>query len=340
MPPQSTPRRRARASRGVRWLCALLAFGPAAANAEGATPELWMGALEPPARAARGLAANDYMDLFAAGAPWQAVGAHLTELLLSKRFVMQAPDDMLAAVVGGLAGRHIAIAMEVMALVPTKQCGLGVAGYGPPDDARQQAERVRRAGGTLDAIVLEGPVWFGHFFAGTDQHPACQMPVADVAKQAIAKIAEVRAVFPNVRVGEAEPVGDTTDVHEFDQALVEWLADLTLKTGRRLGFLQAQVFWQRPGWQDALRATDAFARTQGVRLGIVYNGGFGDLPDAAWSEATRRHYTEVEQRLGLAPDIAAFVSATPRPEHLLPESARDSLTGVVLGYLRFRMITK
>lgn len=313
----------------------LLSACPLAAHAVSSDPEVWMGALEPPARAARGLPANDYLDLFRPDAPWPTVAAHLTEMVLSKRFVMQAPPDMLAAAVGDLGRRHVRLAMQVMALLPTATCGTGVAGYGPTGDAHQQAERIRKAGGTLDAVVLEGPVWFGHFFEGTAAHPACQMPVADVARQALAKVAEVRSVFPAVRIGEAEPVGETADVHEFDQALVEWLADLALKTGHRLAFLQAEVAWQRPGWQDALKATDAFARTQGIRFGVVYNGGFGDPPDAAWSQATRRHYTEVERSLDLAPDIAAFVSATPRPARILPESDPDTLTGTVLGYLRF-----
>jgi hypothetical protein len=324
----------------LRRLVWLLALWPAAAYAAGSDPDVWIGALEPPGRTARGLPANDYLDLFQADAPWPTVAAHLTEVELSKRFVMQAPDDMLAAVLGDLARRHIGVAMQVMALTPGPACGAGVAGYGPKDDARAQSERVRRAGGTLDAVVLEGPVWYGQFFAGTAERPGCQMPVADAARQALAKIAQVRAVFPAVRIGEVEPVGLADDVHAFDQALVEFLANLTLKTGHRLAFLQAEVVWQHPGWQEALHTTDAFARTQGVRFGVVYNGGFGDPPDAAWADATRRHYTEVERSLGVAPDIAAFVSGTPRPERLLPESARDTLTGVVLGYLRFRAIVK
>jgi hypothetical protein len=324
-----------------RCLLLLFVLWPVASRAAPpSAPDLWLGALEPPSRAARGLAPNDYLDLFRADAPWPTVAAHLTEVVLSKRFVMQAPAEMLAAVVGDLARRHIGVAMQVRALVPGPACGANVTGYGPRDDARQQAERIRRAGGTLDAAVLEGPMWFGHFFAGSADHPACQMPVADVAAQALAKVAQLRAVFPAVRIGAAEPVGAAADVHDLDAGLVELNANLTLKTGHRLAFLQAEVDWQRPGWQEALRTTEAFVRTQGVRFGVVYNGGFGDPPDAAWSAATRRHYTEVEQSLGLAPDIADFASATPRPARLLPEGDRDTLTGVVLGYLRFRAIVK
>jgi hypothetical protein len=331
------PRRGIRIVHVLRRLLAVLALcSVAAGGARAGDPELWLGALEPPWRAARGLPANDYLGLFRADADWPTVAAHLSEVQLSKRFVMEAAPEVLAGVLADLARRHIAVAMQMLALVPGPACGLGVAGYGARDDARRQAERIRQAGGTLDAAVMETPLWSGHFDAGRPGHAGCQMPVAAAAQQALAKIAQVRQVFPAVRIGEAEPVGDAVDVHEFDEALVEWFADLTLASGRRPSFLQAEVAWQHPGWQDALRASEAFARTQGVRFGVVYNGGLGDLPDPAWRAATQRHYREVEASLGVAPDIAAFVSATPRPSRLLPESDADTLTGAILGYLRFR----
>ena len=143
-----------------------------------------------------------------------------------------------------------------------------------------------------------------------------------------------------MRIGELEPFGDTVPFHDFNEALVEWFANLTLLSGHPIVFLQADIAWQRPDLPDAVKALAAFAHTQRIAFGVVYNGGHGEASDAAWSASVRRHYHEVEETIGVAPDIAAFVAFTPRPEHLLPESAGDTLTGTVLSYLRFRSMLK
>jgi hypothetical protein len=326
----------------MRIAMALLALCPIAARADAPPlPMVWISALEPPWRAARDLPANDYLDLFRADAPWPVVAAHITGVVLSKRFILEAPEPQLAMVVGDLARRHLRVGMQVMALTPTKTCGLGVEGYGPKDDARRAAERVKQAGGKLEAVMLDAPIWFGHFYPGRPDHPACQMSVADVAKQAQAKVAQVRAVFPGVPVGQNEPLGDDeVGLHDIHEALVEYFATMTLVGGRPVSFLQAQVAWQKPGWQEELVSSAAFARTQRVSFGVIYNGGFGDISDATWSAATRRHYLEVERHLALAPDVVTFASASPSPRNLLPETDADTLTGAVFGYLKFHAATQ
>jgi hypothetical protein len=317
-----------------RLLALILLLFPAAGHAT----EIWLGALEGPWRDVRHWQKSDYMDLFLPDAQWPQVASHLTEIRLTKRFVLEAPDAMLAAVVHDLARRHVAIAMQMSPLRASRECGLGIEGYGPKDDAGRAAERLRAAGGVLDAVVMDEPVWFGHFFHGRNGHAACQLPINEMAQQAAVKIAQLRAVFPKVRVGEVEPVGDKVPVREFDQALVEWLTALRAATGTPPAFLQADVLWARPGWEDALRSFVAVAAQQGLPLGIIYNGSRSDESDAAWTASAHRNFLAVENRLGITPAIAAFESWTEYPVHLLPEAREDTQTGVVLSYLRFRKL--
>jgi hypothetical protein len=319
-----------------RVLAILLLCVPCGARAS----EVWMAALDPHWRSVMHLPPTDFMELFRPDSPWSGVAAHLTEFRLSKRFVLEATDDELATVVRDLTRRHINIAMQITPLLHTKLCGLGVEGYGPKEDAGHAAERIRDAGGALDAVVMDEPLYYGHFFEGRPGHPACRAPISELARQAATKIAQVRAVFPRVRVGEVEPLVGAIPTHDFQEALVTWLANLTLMTGRPLAFIQADVLWGKPGWQDRLTAFSGLAANQNLPLGVIYNGGRPDKSDAAWTGAARRHYHDVETRLGLTPDIVAFENWTPFPEHLLPETQDDTLTGLVLGYLRFRKMVK
>ena len=324
-------------------LCRLLAFlavllPGAARAAEMRATEIWLGAAEPQWRELRHWQPSDYMGLFDPAAPWPRVAAHLTEVRLTKRFVLTAPDAMLATVVRDLTRRHIGIAMQMDALRATRACGLGVEGYGPKDDAGRAAERVRAAGGVLDAVVMDEPVWFGHFSEGKQGHVACQGPIPELVQQAAVKIAQVRAVFPAVRIGEVEPVSDKAPPRDFDEALAQWAAGLRVATGAPLAFLQADVVWPRKGWQEELRAFAGVAAAQHIPLGIIYNGSGPDRSDAAWTAAARQHFMEVEGRLGIVPAIAAFESWTENPVRLLPETREDTQTGLVLAYLRFHRI--
>lgn len=315
-------------------LAALFLLLPAGARAG----EVWMAALEPQWRSALNLPPTDFMSLFRPDAPWAATAAHVTELRLTKRFVLEAPDDEFRAVISDLTRRHIGIAMQITALRPSKECGLGVEGYGPKDDAGRAAERIRDAGGVLEAVVMDEPVFYGHHAQGKPEHPTCHSPVSDLAKQAAVKIAQVRAVFPHARIGQVEPLVSEIETREFHESLVTWFAGIALMTGRPIDFFLADVLWGRPGWQDRLTALNRLLATQHIPLGVIYNGGRPDKSDAAWTAAARKHYQDVEGKLGLSPQIAFFASWTPFPEHMLPETRDDTMTGLVLGYLRFRKL--
>lgn len=323
----------------LRAMLLLVLLLPGAARAG----EVWLGSSEPPWRERMSWQPNDYLDLFTANAPWQHVAAHLTEVRLTKFFIMRAPPAMLRAVVADLTRRHIKIAMQMNGLRVTNDCGRGMEGYGPPEDAARAAERIRDAGGVLDAVVMDEPLWWGHFRRTKPTAPGaigCMLPVAEVAGQAAAKIAMLRGVFPNVRIGDIEPVGDKVPVDEFNAALAEFFADLQRETGGRLSFFQADIPWLRPGWPAELQTVAAMTARLQIPFGIVYNTTPTLRSDAAWTDSAREHFEQIERRLGVVPAQAVFDSWTEYPVRMLPESDPATHTGLILSYLKFRGVEK
>jgi hypothetical protein len=43
-------------------------------------------------------------------------------------------------------------------------CGGGVEGYFAPDQTAALAAKLKRAGGTLQYIAMDEPLWFGHYY--------------------------------------------------------------------------------------------------------------------------------------------------------------------------------
>jgi hypothetical protein len=67
-------------------------------------------------------------------------------------------------------------------------------------------------------------------------------------------------------------------------------------------------------------------------IGIIYNGMPNDRTDKDWIDSAKSHIRLFEHDYKLRPQQAVIQSWAPRPTHALPETAPDSLTGLVLYY--------
>ena len=68
------------------------------------------------------------------------------------------------------------------------------------------------------------------------------------------------------------------------------------------------------------------------RLGIAYDGSVNETSDKAWTKAARNHVLLLERDYELRPDQAIFQSLQVNPTHAMPDSAQDTLTGLVNFY--------
>lgn len=296
-------------------------------------PQIWMGATEPVWRRVHHWPQNDFMQLFKPGARWTKVSSILNVWQVSKRFVLEASRSELSRVIVYLKLHHISLAIQGTPLLGVKGCGLGVEGHGPPDDMRREAERIRKLGGTIKYIANDEPLYYGHEFLGRGRSEPCIAPIPVLMEQVAAKLTGVREVFPDVQVGDVEPVGVGYPASNI------WLSDIrtwirayanTIPGG--LAFFRLDVVRQRSTWVTQLGRIIKTLRSEHIPISMIYNGTRKDRSDEAWSRSAAKLYDYVEGQLGITPAQAVFQSWMDRPRRLLPEREPGTLTHLVLEY--------
>lgn len=304
------------------------------AAAQGGMPQIWMAATEPVWREAHGWGQNDYLDLFQHGAPWQQALRHVQVFQFSKRFIEQSSPETLSRVISFLNRHGIAIAMQGAPNLATRGCGRGIESYGPPPDMGRDAAKIRRFGGQVSYIAMDEPLFFGHLYNSHGRRIACHAPIETIAADAAQKIAEARRVFPGVQVGETEPYGiPFVSAQSWASLLAQWFSAFRNATGQPLAFEHADIVWNRRDALSQFEAAFPVIRQAGIPLGIIYNGTPQDPTSAAWVTDAHRHIALIEKRLGIHPAHAIFQSWTERPRHMMPDTAADTLTGLIRSYV-------
>ena len=184
-----------------------VAFGAEAAR----TQDVWLIGIPPWARANvfHDPSPSDYLDLFKPDAPWEQSASRLKVFQTTGALISRDPDETLQHVFADLKRRHIALAIEggmLTGVGPSGhfECGRGVEGFGAAGTLRVLAQRIKKNGGELAYIAMDEPLWYGHHFSGAN---ACQWAPEYLARQIQGELKGVREIFPDVRVGDVEPIG-------------------------------------------------------------------------------------------------------------------------------------
>jgi hypothetical protein len=295
-------------------------------------PLYWFAPLPPmptgPGRMFTG--SNDFMDLFSPEAEWQATSAGLHVFKLYGEWVAyHASDAQLARAVAEIRRRGLALAIEAGPLDATAECGQGVESFAGVEEGRHLAQRILDAGGTLDFIALDEPYFFAHVYDGPN---ACHWPVEKIAADVAAYIGVMRGYFPDVRVGDTEPLAGAAGAAAYQ----DWLDSYREVNGSDPAFLHMDIDWSRPGWPEEVLAIDSFGERFGVPIGIIYNGNPQDPDDEAWVSIAGERVKRYELDAGGTPEHVLFQSWNDKPDRALPESEPTTFTGFVLTYLTDR----
>ena len=290
--------------------------------------------------------ASDLMDLFRPDAPWQDAAAHVKVFKLYASYLSGAPQDELDAIVGDLNRRHIPIALEVGVMnvgpkATNPPCGgLGqVEGYGTPQLARANSEKIKRAGGVIRFIAMDEPLFFGHYFKGKPGgQPGCLSSIDQMLGLIKEPLGVYQEEFPGIAIGDTEPSNIAEQSHWQDD-LLAWTTGFRQTMGKPLAFMHLDIPFNRPNeegyavqmfkYVDTLKSRGLIERT-----GIIYNGTPLDASDAAWVQSAKEKIHLLEDNDGLRPDQALIQSWTEFPQHALPDSSDSSLTGLINFYAR------
>ena len=289
--------------------------------------QIWLGVRGPDTHQGE---AADWDALFKPTPQWDALAEKIQVYTITAGFVVQTPDGVLKADMGNLTRHHIAIGlgMQSVGIDAKDRCGHG-EGYGPPDYSAKAAEKLHRLGVPLTYLSLDEPLWFGHYASGW----GCHFPVPELAKRVAENIRAYLAYFPNVTLGDIEPVPAVTSYPDWQTTFDSFSKMITRLTGHRLTYLQTDVGWRTPSYAAGLQAVAKFAAQRQLKFGIIYKGDSEDTTGAAWVADAVNRFEQIESADGLVPDQAIFATWEAHPTQVLPITADNTLGYVVARYL-------
>lgn len=293
-----------------------------------AMPLVWFAPLPPLAivEGRKFTGSDDFMQLFNAEAPWQNAAAHIQVFKLYGEWVAyKATDAQLKQVVNDLESRGIALAVEAGPLNPPSNCGQGIEGFAGTQEGLNIAQRIKNAGGELSLIALDEPYFFAHFYDGPN---ACKWDAEKVAAEVGKYVETIRQVFPDVKIGDTEPLAGAATA----QAYMNWLDTFRNINGYNLAFLHMDIDWSRPNWADEVIAIEEHGDKIDVPVGIIYTGNAFDKTDEAWLSAAGERVKKLELEKNAQPDHILFQSWNNKPDFVLPETTDFTFTDFVKDY--------
>jgi hypothetical protein len=311
-------------------LCLLAALPNGTAQKTISSPLVWFAPLDPLQRPVGYGGSPQYMDLFSPKAPWEHAAAHVQVFKIYPQWIGQASDEDLRRQFFELERRGIALALEAGPMSSPGICGRGVEGYGGRD-LLNMAKRIQQDGGKLSYLAMDEPIFFGSLYSG---HDACHWTPEQAVAAAVPNLKALLAEFPEVKIGDIEPLGDTpleTTLDVYRRGIERFQSAL----GVSLAFFHADLAWRLPAFPGNLVALRAMVESQHVPFGLIYNGNSNDFSDLLWLESAEAHMLAAEQAIG-TPEHVIFQSWDPYPRKLFPENEQDAFTHLIDAYFRSR----
>jgi hypothetical protein len=269
---------------------------------------------------------DDFMDLFQVNAPWQEAAEHIQVFKLYGEWVAyQATDAQLKQVVEDLKQRGIALAVEAGPLNAPSNCGQGVEGFAGTEEGLKIAQRIKNAGGTLTFIGLDEPYFYAHVYDGPN---ACHWDVEKIAKEVDAYVQTMKNEFPEVKVGDTEPLAGAANA----QAYMDWLDTFKSVNGYDFAFLHMDIDWSRTTWADEVIAIQDHGKQINVPVGIIYTGNAFDKTDEDWISSAGERVKKLELEKNASPDHILLQSWNDKPDHVLPETTDFTFTNFIDVY--------
>jgi hypothetical protein len=319
----------AKAARCVAALVVCCGFSSVPVSAShAAEPAVWMSTNDP----THGGAA-DFWQMFEPNARWQAARKHVVVFGIDQNLVTNGPENELRKLYAELKANHIALAIGIGMLTWSEQCGKHVEGYVPPGGSAYVAKRIKALGGELAYIGIDEALWFGRYYSGAN---ACHAAIDALAADVAANFKAYQAEFPNVKLGDVEPLGPPPGGDKpgssWAQSSQAWLTALQERTGTKLAFFHEDITdWRRP-LDEYLPAIAELMRTNHIPFAPIFIAASGDGPDAAWIASAEHNIDAIRSLHMSPPDHLVFATWHVHPTKNLPETSPEAFTHLIDYY--------
>jgi len=261
---------------------------------------------------------------------WENARRHINVLQIYTHSIHSLPDEELKNIFQYLERHHIDLALEYGMLSSDISCGMGVEGFQPPKMPTLIATKIKRLGGELKYVAMDEPVFYARYYNGAR---ACHWSISEIAQSAASNAIQFKTVFPNVMIGQIEPVAAMKDKN-WEMDLAEWFESYRMASGMPIAFFHFDMVWRGPFIENTRQAV-VLLRSHNIPFGIIFNS-VGDVKsDQEWSDsATANIKTYFSAQLPRPFDVIVQ-SWRPNPTRVLPETDPHTLTYLVNYYFAF-----
>ena len=301
-----------------------------------ARPLVWFAPLPPlPVRPGRQfIGAEDYMELFLPDAPWQTAQGHIDVFELYGETMLYPAgtgkpyaewQEETARLIEFVNQNGLALAMEHSPIERPADCGTDAESWGGLSVNLEIARIIQRLGGKLHFVAMDAPYYYTSL---VDYDGTCQWSAERVAREIDSYIQSMESVFPDIVIGDTEPLQADMDTAVYK----EWMVTFRETTGYNLPFFHMDIDYARPDWAERVGELENYAREQRIEFGILYFGNWDDLSDEAWLSNAGERVKRYELAVGGQPDHVLFQSWHDHPDYTLPETEPYTYTSFITQY--------
>jgi hypothetical protein len=314
---------------GFRVLGSILFGAFLVAGAGAQEVQTWLAGVPPIGQQHKHISDPTYLQMFEPNAPWKVSGSRLTVFKTSMQAIDTETDAQLQTMFAALRERHIKFAVESGLLgYPANGCGNGIEGFISPGGPLKSMQRVKNLGGVVDYIAMDEPMLYGHRPLRADGTGGCQFPLEEVADMIAAQVAAMRGVFPNLQVGEVEPIGGGPASAEYNREVLQLTALLRKRTnGTVPAFFHADMQWATPGTMPAFEQLAQQMHARHVPVGVICDGGGkGITTGPQWVANAVQRCGMVSRDGKIAAEQYIVQTWETLPNKMLPETDPGALT--------------
>jgi hypothetical protein len=273
---------------------------------------------------------DEILKLFIDDHGWENARSHVNVFQIYTHSIHSLSDDELRSIFQYLQRHHIDLALEYGMLSSNSNCGIGVEGFQPAKMPTLIATKIKRLGGELKYVAMDEPVFYARYYNGAR---ACHWSIDEIAQSAASNVTQFKAVFPNIIVGQIEPVSAMI-AKDWRADLSEWFRSYQAATAMPVAFFHFDMVWRGPFIENTRQAV-ALLRSRNIPFGVIFNS-IGDVKsDQEWSDsATANIKTYFSAQLPRPFDVIVQ-SWRPNPTTVLPETDPHALTYLVNYYFAF-----
>ncbi|HZR33951.1 MAG TPA: hypothetical protein VFA75_01150 [Nevskia sp.] len=273
---------------------------------------------------------------------WSSSAQHIQAIRIPTSVLMAIPDSVLPGIFRAMDAHGLALGLEIGVANNYNEvaCGAGVESYSDPGTANQVIQKVLNAGGKVSALLMDEPLWYGHYYTGAN---ACNSTIQDEARRSAVVMKIYTAAFPNVAVGDIEPFPEVPLQPNWQADYASWVQAFYAATGTRISFLHVDFDWGNPAMyqytaypsvpaiQYVAQLAASAARSNGQGIGFILNGSQDATSDAVYAYTAQFHMDALAGA-GVNPDQLAFETWAAYPSLTLPETDPNTLSGEVYYY--------